>query len=471
MRTAKVGGSMFQFSVGRSIAQAYGFFFRRILTVITVSWIAALFFIGLRKALLGLAPFPQDVLGQWPLALEHVAGLMAAVLIVCAIAVPLARSALGEAGDWALAHFFIGARELRLFAALVQIYVIVIALIALSAGAVVGTQIGVKAALAHWPQLAATGLPVCKIACVAVEVLAALITIYASVRLSFLIYAVAGAEDRASLRRSWELARGNVLRMFLVVLAIAVPVYVAFSAALYAFMGQPLVEAVQVLVMSHGVTATPLHVLLATHGWTVAEASAVLVVVMTSLSAAASASGYRSILGLDPAPAAAEDAVLLEDVVEPMPAPDHGEAAAHHEAEAHAEHGHDEQGHEEHGHEEAGHGDHGHEAHAPENHGDADHAHEVPGHDDHGHDAHGDASHEHDHHEHDHHAAADDHGEAAHGDEHHGEASQSAADGHGAADAHEPGIHDAAAHDEAAHGEVSHDEAGHDEAHRALEHA
>ena len=475
---------MVQVSVGRSIAQAYGFLFRRILTVIGLSWVAATFFIVLRKALLGLGPVPHDIIAHWPVALEHLGGVIAALLLLCAIAVPLTRAALGDAMEWSLAHFVIGARELRLFAALVRLYLIVIAVVVLCALGMAGIGMGAKMALAQWPALAGTGLPVKEIAVGIGALIAVLVTIYVSVRLSFLLYAIAAAEPHASLKRSWDLAKGNVLRMFLIVLAIVLPICALLVAADYALMGQPLIDTLRAAFAARPPNQAPVYTLLASHGWGVAVFASVIFVVSTVLQGAASASAYRGLLGLDAAetPAVVEEVVLLEEVHE-APAEHHAEPVEHHD-----DHGHDDSGHDAHGHDDHGHDDHGH----------ADHGHDAHGHDDHGHGAaghgegahhdapaekaHGEEAHAADHAEHDAHghgAGGDEthapdgpHGHDGHGEEAHG--------GHGAAEHHE--VHAAEAHVEDAHAEEAHGEDAHavevhgdaphaEEPHREVEHA
>lgn len=461
---------MNQVSVGHSIAQAYGFLFRRIMTVLALSWVAALFFIVLRKALLGLGPFPHDVMAHVPEALMHLGGVIAAVLLLCAIAVPLTRAALGEAMDWSLAHFVIGAREVRLFAALVRLYLILIAVVVVCVLAVAGIAIGTKMALAQWPVLASTGLPVQTIMRGIAVIAAAAVTIYVSVRLSFLVYAIAAAEPQASLKRSWELAGGNVLRMLAIALAIAVPVYALFFVAEYALMGQALMDALHTLFAAGGTTQTPLYALLAAHGWSVATAAGVMIVALTALGAAASATAYRGLMGLDvvDAPVEVEEAVI-EEIVQEAPTEHHAEPAEHHEAHGHADAAPAEEavaGDASHG-EEAHHAEPGHEATDEASHGDDDHGHMAP--DDH---APAEGVHAVEHEapapvEDAHVEEAHGHAEDAHGEDAHAHAAEAAPDEAEAADtahAEEPGEpHADETHAEAAHAEKAHTDAGHSE--------
>ncbi len=470
---------MVQVSVGRSIAQAYGFLFRRILTVIGLSWVAAAFFIVLRKALLGLGPVPHNVIAHWPVALEHLGGVIAALLLLCAIAVPLTRAALGDAMEWSLAHFVIGARELRLFAALVRLYLILIAVVIVCALGMAGIGMGTKMALAQWPALAGTGLPVKEIAGGIGALIAVLLTIYVSVRLSFLLYAIAAAEPHASLKRSWELAKGNVLRMFLIVLAIVLPICALLVAADYALMGQPLIDTLRAAFAVRPPNQAPVYTLLASHGWGVAVFASVIFVVSTAIQGAASASAYRGLLGLDAAeaPAVVEEVVLLEEVHE-APAEHHAEPVEHHDDHGHDDSGHDAHGHDDHGHDDHGHTDHGHDAHGHDDHGHGEEAHhDAPAEEAHGEEAHAADHAEHDAHGHDSHGHEAPAHDAPHGDDSHGEAAHG---GHGEAEHHEvhaaeapvEELHVEEAHGEDAHAVEVHGDATHaEEPHREVEHA
>ena len=425
---------MNQVPVGRSIAQAYGFLFGRILTVVSLSWVAAVFFGALRETMFALDPMTMPVIAQPLPALLHLATFLAALLLICAVAIPLTREALGDRGDWTLAHFVIGGREVRLFLALIRLYVVLIAVIVLCVLAVIGAAYGAKAALAQWPAAAQSGLPIEAIARGATIAIATIVALYVALRLSFFVYPVAAAEPHASLRRAWELGGGNVLRILAVVLAIAVPVYALVIAGEYALMGQRLFDTVHSFLTTVPRDMQPMHALFAAHAGAISLGAAVLMVVMAALTAGASASAYRRITGMDVDEQASADAVVA------APHDDHGHAEEVHVAEDHGhdEHGHAEEAHaaEDHGHAEHGHGE---EAHAAEDHGHIEHGHgeETHGAEDHGHDDHGHAEHGHEEHgQGDHvqvHAAEDDvahhddggghdtpqaHGEEAHGEDH-----------------------------------------------------
>ncbi len=410
--------------VGRSIAHAYGFLFGGIVTVVSLSWVAAVFFAALRRAMFAMDPVVMPLAAHPQAALVHAAAFVGALLLICAVAVPLTRTALGERPEWTLAHFVIGGRELRLFLALIRLYLILIAVIALCVLGVAGAAMGAKAALAQWPAVAKSGVPVEAVARGVSIAIAVIVALYISLRLSFFVYPVAAAEPHASLRRAWSLGGGNVLRILAVVLAIVVPVYALVIAAEYALMGQTLIDTAHRFLTTLPRDMLPLHALLAAHAGAISAGAAVVMVVMTALSAGASAAAYLRVTGAD-----AEVLAVAEALAETAHH-DHGEALAGdaaHDDRGHDDHSHDHDGHDGHGQEahghHGGHDDHGHaeDAHGAEDHGHAHPAPEEHGQDDHGHDEH---AHRDDAHMHAaeedvvHHDAPQPHDEDVHGDDH-----------------------------------------------------
>lgn len=345
--------------VGRCIARAYGFLFGRILTVISISWVAAVFFASLRLALFRVGPIPHPIIAHWQPALLHFAGVLGGLLLFSAVAIPLTRAALGRRENWALAQFVIGAPEVRLFFAVLRIYVVMIVLVAICVAAVVGAGMGTKAVMAQWPAAAGTGLPVAAIVRDVVIALAVAVTVYVGLRISFLLYAVAAAEPHASLRRVWSLSAGNVLRILAVVVVVFVPVYALVFGAEYALMGPALIEAGRAVFASAKPDVGPITTLFIAHAQSLSIGAGVLFTVLAALGAGGSAAGY---LALTDSGAAELD--LVEDVeFAPAPAePAPVEHEVHAQAEAAEPHdgaredqGHEDQGLDAHGHEESGH--------------------------------------------------------------------------------------------------------------------
>lgn len=317
--------------VGHSIGRGYGLLFGRIATVAGLSWVGALLFAGLRYGLLKAAAGAQPS-GADPLfALLMLAGFMAVVLIVSAIAVPLTRAAMGAQEDWVIAHFVLGARELRMAWALIRLAGILIVLAALGGGLMAGVGLGAHAALAQWPALAASGVPVAAIATLLAGALAVVAFLYVGLRLSFLLYPVAAMEPRASLIRVWQLAGGHVLRIAAVTAAIELPVLALGAVALFAVIGGPLIDTLQALNAGHAIKVTALLGVVSGQAGPIALLSALFVTVVLALVAGASAAAYRQIAGLGPE-AAAADVPEAKPHIEPAPSFVAGEAPADHDS-------------------------------------------------------------------------------------------------------------------------------------------
>lgn len=317
--------------VGQSVGDAYGFLFRRFLTIIGLSWLPAVIYaVGRLGFLWHVEPrLLAEVHGgghlTLPTILLLIGYILLALLLASVIAVALTRDALDLRDQPVLARLVIGPRELRLFAAYICIDIIVILLCALLAGGVFGAMWLAKWGLAQGAPLA--GWPVLKIVHVAASVIAVLILLFVSLRLSFLIAAVAAAEDKARLSRAWELSGGNFWRMLAVVLAIIVPVLIAVIIGEYAVLG-PQIAALH---QAAGARRDPSIILVAAiaHGPVLVTIAAVAMVVLSALFAGASASAYRALV---PQPRRE-----TEDFVEPVEPPVHVSHEPAHEPEPVAE--------------------------------------------------------------------------------------------------------------------------------------
>lgn len=380
-------------SVGRSVARAYGFLFGRIFTIAGLSWVGALFYAALSFVLLQRVGTMQAesmreaaMAGHPQAALLHLAIAIGGLLIVAGIAIPLSRDALGERGEFKIAHFTIGGRELHYFLAMLRLYVFVIVLAAAGAFAVKYMPAGVAFATAQLPQLAQW--PVLHAAHIAVAVLIAVLILLAMLRFGFLLMPVAAVEEHASLARAWSLSSGNTLRILAVILAVLIPAYALLFAGEYALLGQPLLDAYRGLFAAWPDGRVAILQFYMGHGGVFAAVAGVKLALVLSLLTGASAAAYRTLTGAD------------EGAMEMSGMADHGHGMHGHDDRGHDAHGHEEHGHDMHGHDANGHDDHSHDAHGHDAngqdghdmHGHDDHdmqGHEEHGHDDHGHDAHG----------------------------------------------------------------------------------
>jgi hypothetical protein len=382
--------------VGQSIGSAYGFLFGRILTILGLSWLPAVFYAAGRLIFIqhAGAGMMAAMHGGPPQAhLFHLGFFLFSILMISIIAVSLTREALGLGGERVLAHFVIGGKEIRLFFALVRFYILLIVLIVALVILVVAVGMALKTVLAQG--IAPAQWPVKHVVLGLAMLLACLAVLFLVLRLTFLLAPVAVTEDHAKLSRAWSLSAGNFWRMLAIFLACAAPVFLLLVAAEYVVIG-PQLRDVAHQMMTSGKHPDPAMIfrLGADHLVCLVGIATLGMVIITALFAGASATAYRALVPLT------EPQVPQGEHIEPvMMAPMHNDSDAHHDDHGHGDaNDHEHSGHEENhvadhehgdalGHEEAA--DHS----APDDgqaHGDdpapgaaADHGHEDPAHSDH----------------------------------------------------------------------------------------
>jgi hypothetical protein len=450
---------MHKVPVGGSIAHAYRFFFGRFFQIIGLSWLPAGLYGAALYAFLKAAPGwmapltqSQDVLAGGLASL----GIFIVVALLCraVLGISLTQEALNIRHDFALAHFVIGPREVRLIFAYVQIILIVIVL-----SLVVGAALtfGLKAANDYGAKLVAAPLIMGKSpVALGALVLAVVIAIaygLALLRLTFLIVPVAAVEHHASVGRGWALTAGSAWRILFVLLGTFIPFAILCGVASYA-LGIPALAAA---LPKGGAPMAMAHATLqmyADHAMLFASFAAVSMAIGNALLAGATATAYRATTGHEE-PDLEDDSALVAPLVAPVEE-SHG---------SHDDHGHGGGGHDDHGH--GGHDDHGHGGHDDHGHGHDDNGHGHGGHDDHGHggghDDHGHGGHDDHGHGDDHaHGGHDDHGHGnGHGDHGHHDDHGSDGHGHGGHDDHGHGN----GHGHGDHGHASHDDHGHGNGH------
>jgi hypothetical protein len=222
---------MAKISVRHSVAEAYGLLFGRPLSVIGLTWMPAVFYAvtadfliqRMNKAMAASVPAASGLFG------EYAFFYFAALLVVTAffgavIAVPLTREAFRLREERVAAYFVVGARELRLFFALLRYYVLLASLIALFAiGAGVAISQGMHYAATHNLPTMWQGLPIETWLNSAAGALAVIVLTVLTVRYGFFLDAIAAAEDHARLSRAAVLARGNFWSIATTLLVACVP--------------------------------------------------------------------------------------------------------------------------------------------------------------------------------------------------------------------------------------------------------
>jgi hypothetical protein len=227
-----------------TIAGSYKFLFGNIISIIGTIWLPVLLFVALLGAYLWqLIPhdwfcghFPKSIshedarrylITHLPIAIMGGMGLVLAALLVRAMNdVGILRHAVGQKTSTTFIWFSLGARVWMMIGVIFIGYVVFL-LIRLAAFLIfVPLNIGL-AAVANVPDVA-VGLTN-----LALGIVVFCAAVYVLLRLMFFLPAVVVAEHKLSPSRAWELGKGNVWRIAVLLLAVIVPAGVIFGIAFY----------------------------------------------------------------------------------------------------------------------------------------------------------------------------------------------------------------------------------------------
>jgi hypothetical protein len=224
---------------GSTLARGFGFLFGHIFDVVGLGWLAAVFYAAsiflliqrLMAALL-IAPPATPLVNQF--TLPYFAGfLIATAFFGAAMAVAMTRNALGKLDSRAGVYFVYGWKEVRAFWAFLKLYVIA-AVLVLAMGIVALNAVPISAiqfpSTERWlgvaPIVWFTGVAVFLTFCVFVFVQA---------RLGFFLAPLAASGERARLRDSWRLGRGNAFAIFIITFAMLVFVFGILAGCYFGF--------------------------------------------------------------------------------------------------------------------------------------------------------------------------------------------------------------------------------------------
>jgi hypothetical protein len=223
--------------VGATIAHAYRFAFGKFFALLSIVWLpfAVLIPAGLlmsrQAALLSGAMAGRNLSGMGSTLLVIVPFYIVMLLLLLMQILGMTEQALGRRKGSPYFYFNIG-RPLWLLAATVLLFLLV------SAGLVVAAFAG-GALLGLLTNLLGQSGRAIAIFLLFVGMLAIyLALIYAWVRMAFLMTPVVVAEDRIGLGRAWALGKGNFWRMFLILLAVLMPVFVIQITFMFTFLWQ-----------------------------------------------------------------------------------------------------------------------------------------------------------------------------------------------------------------------------------------
>jgi hypothetical protein len=214
--------------VGDTISKAYGFAFSNFLSIFGIAWLpylaAGLVVAGL---VFRVAPdLPQDLMqGNLDpfvmLRLAPIFGLVGILLffVDCMVIAGVQNKALGHRPRPVFIYFSLGAPVWRMVAAFFLAWLVI---------AVIG-GLTIAATAVIWSAVWRLNPPYLAIVRVLAILAAACWFVYMCVRLTFLLPAVVVAEKRVGLGRAWELGSGNFWRIFVVVIAVFLPVVIGFT--------------------------------------------------------------------------------------------------------------------------------------------------------------------------------------------------------------------------------------------------
>jgi hypothetical protein len=290
-----------------TIGATYRFVFTNILSVFGVVWFPILII----AALYGAAVYsvwpdlmsltfdphadPHKAVAQFVAIWLRVAPIVyrAGLLAIVAgamIRVGLMRKALGLHEGPVFIYFSLGAPVWRMILAMILAALIIVLGVAGSACACALLYALAQRFIPGWENLI-----------LGLAILAAVIGVaYAAVRLAFFLPAVVVAENRIGLGRSWQLGGGNFWRIFLLILAVTIPVAFVGGTIFNMFVMQSFVVEIQKAALS-GHPMPPKEVfamiagLLRTTWPFIVIYEIVYTVLMTALPVAATANAYKAV--------------------------------------------------------------------------------------------------------------------------------------------------------------------------------
>lgn len=224
--------------VWKTISEGYSFTFGQLGTIIGLIWLpmvivaVAGYFVMVRTLAILLPAIEQgDMNAAGQAALIAMVWDVLMLFFLSMIFAEVTRQALGLRHGTALISFRFGATELRVFGAVVSLFVFF--LVAMQAYQIlIGYLIGSPQFQGSVPAGAAAGL-------ITIVFLAALF--FVMVRLSFFAVPATVSEGVVGLARSWQLTRGNFWRIVLIGLATLGPMVIVMIIAEFAILGPDLV--------------------------------------------------------------------------------------------------------------------------------------------------------------------------------------------------------------------------------------
>ena len=233
---------MAKIPVGATIARAYGFAFGDFLKILSITWLPWLALSLLSRPLLGsMATLFQNIAAGKFGNTGHLLALLVPLYLLGFYALfmqiaGITQQALGLRTGSPYYYLTFGKPVWRLIGAFFLTILIVIGLyvVVLLTGVVLGAAMTL---LAKALNLEGGLKGALTLLTVAVFFAVYCAYIYILFRLTFLLNPIIIAESRIDFRRSWSLGKGNFWRMFLILLAVIIPVMIVFVVAMHLWYG------------------------------------------------------------------------------------------------------------------------------------------------------------------------------------------------------------------------------------------
>ena len=279
--------------VGDAIRFAYGFTLGQLGTIIGLIWapmvaIAVLNFLPYALGYTHASP-DQNPAAAGEAALESLFLALAALLLSACVYVAVARQALGQRTGPAVFYFSLGSAEFRVFAAIVLLSFVMLAML-------LGMSLASGAAL----MFAGPAGPALALLLVLAGLCFMLVVL---TRLGFLLVPIAVIENRIGFERGWQLTAGNFWRIASVIFVVTLPGAIVFLGAIGWLMGPELAKIVPLAgALSQEVFADRVQAIMDKHIAEVIGINLIVAPFSLGLLMGAAAYGYKALTGTIPQP-------------------------------------------------------------------------------------------------------------------------------------------------------------------------
>ena len=230
---------MTKIPVGATIAQAYGFVFGRFFTLLGIVWLSWLviavgaLFLMRQATVFSTAITMRDFSAIGSVLLVLIPFYLITLILILMQYMGFTEQALGLRKGSPYFYFKLGQPLWLLVLSFLLVILVFIG---------VGVAMGIAIALLTGASVAIGGNIAGGLIVSLLAVVLYCAFIYLTVRLTFLLAPAVVAENRIGLKRAWALGKGNFWRMFVIILAVMLPIFIVMGILMFTFLfrGMPL---------------------------------------------------------------------------------------------------------------------------------------------------------------------------------------------------------------------------------------